>query len=67
MVSVRQATLDDKQKIFEFIRLAYPNRWKYKIPERWEWEFELNPFCPPGQLPIWMMKTLALWGKVVPF
>ena len=41
---IKQADKGDKNKIFQFISVAYPELVKYKIPERWEWEFENNPF-----------------------
>lgn len=53
-ITVRQATPKDKRAIFDFIREAYPDRYQYKIPERWEWEFESNPFREPDSLPIWI-------------
>ncbi|MCB9134198.1 MAG: GNAT family N-acetyltransferase [Anaerolineales bacterium] len=52
-ISIRQATLADKPALFAFLRQAYPDRWQYKLPERWEWEFERNPFVR-GPLPIWI-------------
>lgn len=52
-ISIRQATLADKPALFAFLRQAYPDRWQYKLPERWEWEFEHNPFVR-GPLPIWL-------------
>ncbi len=51
---IRQATLADKPALFDFIRLAYPDRWQYKFPARWAWEFELNPFVRGEYLPIWI-------------
>lgn len=62
MPSVRQATLDDKPAIAEFLRAAYPDRHQYKFPDRWEWQFENNPFRDriqsgnpnEGKLPIWL-------------
>ncbi len=47
----------DRPQIFEFIRRAYPEKWRYKIPERWEWEFRANPFLKPDELPIWIAVT----------
>ncbi len=62
MSSVRQATLDDKPAIAEFLKVAYPDRHRYKFPERWEWQFENNPLRDrnrsgnpnEGKLPIWL-------------
>ncbi|HNB55270.1 MAG TPA: GNAT family N-acetyltransferase, partial [Anaerolineales bacterium] len=58
-ILVRQATLADKTALFDFLRQAYPERSQYKFPERWEWEFEKNPFARGtlfvrGRLPIWI-------------
>lgn len=54
MVIVKRATLDDKPAIYKFIQIAYENRWQYKIPERWQWEFVENPFLPDQLLPVWI-------------
>lgn len=54
MIAVRRATPDDKSRIFDFIRLAYANRAEYRIPDRWEWEFERNPFRSPDLLPVFI-------------
>ncbi len=51
---MRRATLADKPAIFEFIREAYRDRWQHKIPLRWEWEFENNPFKEGEELPVWI-------------
>jgi GNAT superfamily N-acetyltransferase len=53
-LTIRQATRADKAALFNFLRLAYPDRWQYKFPERWEWEFERNPFLRGDRLPIWI-------------
>jgi hypothetical protein len=59
-IIIRQATLDDKNAIFEFIKTAYereqPGFSQYKIPERWIWQFEKNPFISEknNNLPIWL-------------
>src|SRR5690606_6323523 len=58
-VEVRRATHGDRAALFDFIRTAYPDRWQFKIPHRWEWQFEKNPFRQPGLLPVW----IALDGK----
>lgn len=54
MIEVRRATLADKQAIFEFLSKAYRERAPYKFPERWEWQFEKNPFREGDQLPVWI-------------
>ncbi|RPI30379.1 MAG: hypothetical protein EHM70_14035 [Chloroflexota bacterium] len=54
MITVRQATLVDRPAIFTFIRSVYENRWQYKIPERWEWEFVNNPYLESRSLPVWI-------------
>lgn len=51
---IRQATLDDRAAIHEFIRTAYADRAQYKIPERWQWQFVDNPFWSGPGLPIWI-------------
>lgn len=54
MVIVRQATLDDKPAIFEFLKQIHPTIWPYRVPERWEWEFENNPYAALGDLHVWI-------------
>jgi GNAT superfamily N-acetyltransferase len=54
MIAVRRATPADKRAIFDFVHLAYPNRAQYRVPDRWEWEFERNPFRAPDQLPVFI-------------
>ncbi len=54
MIPVRRATLDDKPAIFEFIRIAYSGRAQYKIPHRWRWQFQENPFLSSSDLPVWI-------------
>ncbi len=54
MIEVRRATLDDKQAIFRFLSKAYADRARYKFPERWEWQFEKNPFRNQDELPVWI-------------
>jgi hypothetical protein len=51
---VRQATLDDKDAIWNFLQKAYGERSKFKYPERWYWEFVDNPFWESKALPIWI-------------
>ena len=62
-VTVRQATLADRAAIFDFVKLAYPDRWQYKIPARWEWEFASNPYWEGPDPPIWIAVDPA--GQVV--
>lgn len=50
----RRATLDDKSALFSFTREAYPRSWQYRIPYRWQWLYEDNPFVPGKDLPIWI-------------
>ncbi len=54
MIEVRRATLGDKQAIFEFLAKAYAGGAQCKYPERWEWQFERNPFRNNDELPIWI-------------
>jgi GNAT superfamily N-acetyltransferase len=58
--SVRQATTGDREALWEFIRYAYeiedPGTTRHRIPERWIWEFQQNPFINEETdiLPIWL-------------
>lgn len=54
MIEIRQATIADKQSIFLFLKEAYKDMAKYKLPERWEWEFENNPYKQDNELPVWI-------------
>lgn len=40
---IRQALLTDIKEIWDFLKIAYGESAKYKIPERWNWEFIENP------------------------
>jgi len=62
-ITVRRATLADREAISGFVRLAYPDRWQYKIPERWQWAYVDNPFLGPGGLPLWI--AIDVQGRVV--
>jgi len=59
-ITIRQATLRDKDSIWDFIKIAYeeerPGAVQHKIPLRWNWQFADNPFVkePDGKLPIWI-------------
>jgi GNAT superfamily N-acetyltransferase len=63
MITIRRATLADKDAIFRFIQQVHADRWQYKIPERWQWEFVDNPFLKDDRLPIWI--ALDELGNVV--
>jgi GNAT superfamily N-acetyltransferase len=54
MITIRRAKIEDKPAIFDFIRKAYKDVWKYRIPDRWNWEFVDNPFVESEELPIWI-------------
>jgi GNAT superfamily N-acetyltransferase len=54
MIEVRRATPADKQGIFELLPKAYAEKSRYKFPERWEWQFEKNPFRKGNELPVWI-------------
>jgi GNAT superfamily N-acetyltransferase len=53
---IRQASLDDKFEIFEFINLAYGDLSRNKIPGRWNWQFFENPLVDKNgkKLPIFI-------------
>ncbi len=42
---IRQASLNDKAAIWNFLKAAYGESIKYKVPERWNWEFIENPMA----------------------
>lgn len=62
-ITIRRATLEDKQAIFAFLNQAYGDKARYKYPERWEWQFENNPFRDPDALPLWI--ALNETGNIV--
>jgi hypothetical protein len=66
MIGVRRATLADKPAIFNFLAKAYGEKARYKFPERWEWQFEKNPFRKPDELPVWIAtdETGEIAGQV---
>jgi len=63
MIDIRRATLADKSAIFDFLAAAYGDKAQYKFPERWEWQFEHNPFKPDEGLPVWVAVNEA--GEIV--
>lgn len=53
---IRRATFNDREDIWAFIRSAYKDTFEYMIPERWNWQYVLNP-CRDDKnnlLPIWI-------------
>ena len=55
-IIIRQAYIDDKMAIWDFIKAAYGDHAKDKIPDRWNWEFYENPLTNEKQqaLPIFI-------------
>ena len=61
ITTVRQATYADKTAIFDFLQqpsdrhnaehTQFP---RFKIPNRWRWQFKENPFCSDRELPVWI-------------
>ena len=41
---IRQATTADRTRLWEFIEGVYGDEARYKVPERWNWEYRENPF-----------------------
>jgi len=54
MITIRKATFTDKPAIFEFLNKAYKDKAQYKYPQRWEWQFEKNPFNTTAEIPVWL-------------
>ena len=62
-VSIRQATIEDKERIGRFLALAYKEIYPYnRFPARWSWEFEKNPFWNGSDLPVWLAE---LNGEII--
>jgi len=57
MITVRRATILDKPTIFNFLRQAYGEAGLFKFPERWEWQFENNPYKPDDKIPVFIAVT----------
>lgn len=53
-IKIRQACIDDKDRIWAFLKLAYGERSKYKFPDRWNWQYVNNPYWNENKLPIWI-------------
>jgi GNAT superfamily N-acetyltransferase len=51
---VRQATAADREALWAFLSSAYGALSEYKLPERWKWLFEDNPYIDERGLPIWI-------------
>jgi ribosomal protein S18 acetylase RimI-like enzyme len=64
---IRQATLSDKEAIWDFIKLAYPNSHCHMIPDRWNWQYTQNPNISKvtEELPIWIaLKGASIVGQL---
>lgn len=59
---IRQATFEDKEKIFRFLWEAYGGLAFFKFPERWRWLFEDNPFDNHKGPCVWLALSN---GKIV--
>ncbi len=72
MTIIKQASLQDKNAIWEFLKTAYEHEEhgfsKLKYPERWIWQFQKNPCLrhgPENKLPIWIaVKDGKIAGQV---
>ena len=54
-VVVRQATVEDEEKLLDFYKRVWPDRYKYKYPERFNWISNQNPELGKFDgLPIWI-------------
>ncbi len=62
-ITVRRAVPADKAGIFKFLLEAYGENGRYKFPDRWEWQFERNPFKPDDKIPVFV--AVDENGKVV--
>jgi len=45
---IRQACIDDKSAIWDFLKKAYGDASSLKIPDRWNWEYLENPYVDEG-------------------
>ena len=64
---IRQASLSDKEAIWNFIKLAYPNSHCNMIPDRWNWQYTQNPNISKitEELPIWIaLKDASIVGQL---
>ena len=62
-ITVRRAVPADKAEIFKFLLEAYGENGHHKFPERWEWQFERNPYKPDDQIPVFV--AIDENGKIV--
>ena len=64
---IRQASIDDKMAIWDFIKVAYGDSAQYKIPDRWNWEYLENPSVDKNgkKLPIFIaIKDGQIAGQI---
>ena len=67
MAIIRQGLIDDKKAIWDFIRAAYSDSIKYRIPDRWNWEYLDNPSADKSgnKLPIFIaIKDGQIVGQI---
>jgi len=53
---IRQATIEDKSRLFDFIQQAWKESSPYQIPHRWQWLYINNPYIVGKSLPIWIAR-----------
>jgi GNAT superfamily N-acetyltransferase len=66
-IIIKQASIKDKDAIWDFINDTYGDAAKYKIPERWNWEFLENPLVNKNgdELPIFIaLKDNRIAGQL---
>lgn len=64
---IKQASKSDKNAIWDFIKSAYGDTAKYKIPDRWHWEYMENPVVDKNSdlLPVFIaIKDGKIVGQV---
>jgi hypothetical protein len=54
MISVRKARLTDRIAITQFIGEAFGPLARYKVRERWLWQFVSNPFRTGSDDEVWV-------------
>lgn len=67
---IRQASISDREAIWDFIKIAYEDKAQYLIPDRWTWLYLENPFLDKDtkELPIWLaIKDGHIVGQICAF
>src|SRR4051794_29019516 len=64
-VRIKQFELSDQDALLSFLRVAYADEPIKHDPTFWKWHFLENPYAAPGNVPLWIVKSVdAVVGQM---